>query len=85
MITNGLALIEHPLIAKELAHHVLRSLTFDFKEINVGIRARSDPIFFEELHEKLSYHEMYVKLEENHKGNNEFTTQYVHYANFNGG
>ena len=84
MIANDLALIGHPLNEYKLVDHVLRGLTSKFKEISAGICARSDPISFEELHEKLSNHEMYVKLKENHKGNNEFTSQYVSHENFSG-
>ncbi|KAJ0039048.1 hypothetical protein Pint_22927 [Pistacia integerrima] len=75
-VANDLALIGHPLTEDEIVHHVLRDLTFEFKEISVGIRARSEAISFEELYEKLSDHEMFLKLDDAHKDSHQFTAQY---------
>ena len=82
-IANDLALMGHHLNEDELIHHILRGLTPYFKEISVGIRARSKPLSFDELHEKFSDHEMYLQLEEHHKDNNTLTAQYVRHSNQN--
>ncbi|KAJ0010905.1 hypothetical protein Pint_34694 [Pistacia integerrima] len=75
-VANDLALIGHPLTEDEIVHHVLRGLTSEFKEISAGIRARSEAISFEELHEKLSDHEMFLKLDDARKDSHQFTAQY---------
>ncbi|KAJ0093601.1 hypothetical protein Patl1_26524 [Pistacia atlantica] len=75
-VANDLALIGHPLTEDEIVHHVLRGLTSEFKEISAGIRARSEAISFEELYEKLSDHEMFLKLDDARKDSHQFTAQY---------
>ena len=54
---------EHPSDI-DLVVHVLTGLGPTFKEISAAIRARDNPISFEDLHDKLVEYETFLKREE---------------------
>uniref|UniRef100_A0A2C9V077 Retrotransposon Copia-like N-terminal domain-containing protein n=1 Tax=Manihot esculenta TaxID=3983 RepID=A0A2C9V077_MANES len=62
-LANELAAAGSPIDSTELILKILSGLGLDYKEISVAIRARDTPISFEELHDKLTYHELFLKHE----------------------
>ncbi|OIT28481.1 retrovirus-related pol polyprotein from transposon tnt 1-94, partial [Nicotiana attenuata] len=63
-IADDLAASGSPLTNEELVIKVLSGLGVEYKEISVAIRARDNPISFEELFEKLLAHEVFVQHSE---------------------
>ena len=61
VIINDLALIGHSLCDEEIIIHTLNGLEDDYKELAAIIRARDLPVSFEELYDKLTDYEMYLK------------------------
>ncbi|XP_019240842.1 PREDICTED: uncharacterized protein LOC109220832 [Nicotiana attenuata] len=63
-IADDLAPSGSPLTNEELVIKVLSGLGAEYKEISVAIRARDNPISFEELFDKLLAHEVFVQHSE---------------------
>nr|XP_009787414.1 PREDICTED: uncharacterized protein LOC104235370 [Nicotiana sylvestris] len=63
-IADDLAYSGSPLTNEELVIKVLSGLGPEFKEISAAIRARDNPISFEELYDKLLAHEVFVQYSE---------------------
>ena len=63
-ISDELSIIGEPLGDIDLVVHVLNGLGPAFKEIAAAIRARENPISFEDLHDKLVEYENFLKREE---------------------
>ena len=61
VIIDDLALIGYSLCDKEIIIHTLNVLGNDYKELMVAIRARDSPVPFEELYDKLTDYEIYLK------------------------
>ena len=61
VIIDDLALIGHSLCDEEIIIHTLNGLGDDYKELAAAIRACDSPISFEELYDKLTDYEMYLK------------------------
>jgi len=65
-ISDELSIIGEPPSDIDLVVHVLNGLGPAFKEIVAAIRARDNPISFEDLHDKLVEYENFLKHEEVH-------------------
>ena len=63
-ISDELSIIGEPPSDIDLVVHVLNGLGPAFKEIAAAIRARDNPISFEDLHDKLVEYENFLKREE---------------------
>jgi len=63
-ISDELSIIGEPPCDIDLVVHVLNGLGPAFKEIAIAIRARDNPISFENLHDKLIEYENFLKREE---------------------
>ena len=63
-ISDELSIIGEPPSDIDLVVHVLNGLGPAFKEIAAAIRARDNPINFEDLHDKLVEYENFLKREE---------------------
>lgn len=63
-ISDELAIIDAPLAEDDIIIHALNGLGPEFKEIAAAVRARENPITFEELHDKLVAYEGYLQREE---------------------
>ncbi|KAJ6884938.1 hypothetical protein NC652_031820 [Populus alba x Populus x berolinensis] len=63
-ISDELSIIGEPPSDIDLVVHVLNGLSPAFKEIAAAIRARDNPISFEDLHDKLVEYENFLKREE---------------------
>lgn len=63
-ISDELSIIGEPPSDIDLVVHVLNGLGPAFKEIAAAIRARDNPISFEDLHDKLMEYENFLKREE---------------------
>jgi len=63
-ISDELLIIGEPPSDIDLVVHVLNGLGPAFEEIAVAIRARDNPISFENLHDKLIEYENFLKREE---------------------
>ena len=61
---DELALAQAPMAEKDLVIFILNGLSFEFKEISTGIKARESDISFEELHDKLTDYEVVIKQED---------------------
>ena len=61
---DELALAQAPMAEKDLVIFILNGLSFEFKEISTGIKARESDISFEELHDKLTDYEVIIKQED---------------------
>ncbi|XP_019258525.1 PREDICTED: uncharacterized protein LOC109236764 [Nicotiana attenuata] len=61
---DDLATSGSPLTNEELVIKILSGFGAEYKKISVAIRARDNPISFEELFEKLLAHEVFVQLSE---------------------
>ena len=61
---DELALAHAPMAEKDLVIFILNGLSFEFKEISTGIKARESDISFEELHDKLTDYEVIIKQED---------------------
>ena len=61
IIIDNLALIGHSLSDEEVTVHILNGLGDEYKELAVAIRARNSPVSFEELYDKLTDFEIYLK------------------------
>ncbi|RRT49323.1 hypothetical protein B296_00052488, partial [Ensete ventricosum] len=61
MIIDDLALIGHFLTDEEVLVHTLNGLSVEFKELAATLQAHDSPISFEELYNKLTYYEAYLK------------------------
>ncbi|RWV78157.1 hypothetical protein GW17_00060919, partial [Ensete ventricosum] len=61
MIIGDLALIGHSLTDEEVLVHTLNGLSPEFKELAAALRARDSPVCFEELYDKLTDYEAYLK------------------------
>ncbi|RWW86838.1 hypothetical protein BHE74_00004371 [Ensete ventricosum] len=64
VIIDDLALIDYSLSDKEVLIHTLNGLRVEFKELRAAIQARDSPMSLEELHDKLTDYEIYLKREE---------------------
>ncbi|XP_011038119.1 PREDICTED: uncharacterized protein LOC105135102 [Populus euphratica] len=64
IISDELSIIGEPPSDIDLVVHVLNGLGPTFKEIAAAIRARDNPISFEDLHDKLVEYENFLKREE---------------------
>ncbi|KAK2662259.1 hypothetical protein Ddye_000833 [Dipteronia dyeriana] len=62
-IIDDLALISHPLSDAEIVTHTLHGLDNDYKKLQAAIRIRETTMTFEELHDKLLDHEIFLKCE----------------------
>ena len=60
-MADELALIGASLSEDEILLHVLNGLSPKYKELGVVMCVRDTPISFEELHDKLIEHEIYLK------------------------
>ena len=56
-----MALIGHSLCDEEIIIHTLNGLGDDYKELAAAIRAHNSLVSFEELYDKLTDYEMYLK------------------------
>ncbi|OIT35369.1 hypothetical protein A4A49_59674, partial [Nicotiana attenuata] len=63
-ISDDLASSGSPLANEELVIKILSGLGSEYKELSAAIRARDNPISFEELYDKLLAHEMFIKHSE---------------------
>ncbi|GFZ20055.1 hypothetical protein Acr_28g0007600 [Actinidia rufa] len=63
-IANDLATIDQPVSNAHLVNHVLNRIGAEYKEISTAVRARDFIISFEQLHDKLTGYESYLKQEE---------------------
>ncbi|RWW37438.1 hypothetical protein BHE74_00057448 [Ensete ventricosum] len=61
MIIDDLTLIGHSLTDEEVLVHMLNGLSTEFKELVAAFRAHDSPISFEELYDKLTDYEAYLK------------------------
>ncbi|XP_042954636.1 uncharacterized protein LOC122291050 [Carya illinoinensis] len=61
LIANELARIDHPVSDDDLTLYILNGLGPEFREIAAPIRARENPLRFEELHDLLISHENYLR------------------------
>ncbi|CAD5178779.1 unnamed protein product [Musa acuminata subsp. malaccensis] len=61
VIIDDLALIGYFLCDEEVVIHTLNGLDTDYKELAAVIRARDSPVSFEDLYDKLTDYEMYLK------------------------
>nr|XP_009760241.1 PREDICTED: uncharacterized protein LOC104212624 [Nicotiana sylvestris]XP_016496742.1 PREDICTED: uncharacterized protein LOC107815641 [Nicotiana tabacum] len=60
-ISDNLASSGSPLSNEDLIIKILSGLESEYKELSAAIRARDNPILFEELYDKLLAHEMFIK------------------------
>lgn len=60
-IVDVLAMIGHELNNGEITVHALNGLTFDFKELVAALQACDTVPTFEDLHDKLSDYETFLK------------------------
>jgi hypothetical protein len=60
-LADEIALIDHPISADDLTIYILNGLGPDFREIAAPIRAREKSLTFEELHDLLVSHEVYLR------------------------
>uniref|UniRef100_A0A804JXP8 Uncharacterized protein n=1 Tax=Musa acuminata subsp. malaccensis TaxID=214687 RepID=A0A804JXP8_MUSAM len=67
----------HSLCDKEVVIHTLNGLDTDYKELAAAIRARNSPVSFEDLYDKLTDYEMYLKRADKLPGST-VTTQVNH-------
>lgn len=63
-VSDELATAGAPVDTAELVVKILSGLGSDYKEISAAIRARDNPISFEELQDKLVDHELFLKHED---------------------
>ena len=75
-MADELALIGASLSEDEILLHVLNGLSPKYKELGVVMCVRDTPISFEELHDKLIEHEIYLKRDMEMKENFNATAQY---------
>ncbi|KAF5479314.1 hypothetical protein F2P56_000147 [Juglans regia] len=61
LIADELARIDHPVSDDDLTLYILNGLGPEFREIAAPIRARENPLRFEELHDLLISHEGYLR------------------------
>ena len=64
IIIDNLALIGHSLSDKQVAVHILNGLEDEYKELAAAIWACDSPVSFEELYDKLTYFEIYLKCDD---------------------
>ncbi|CAL9074921.1 unnamed protein product, partial [Musa textilis] len=64
VIIDDLTLIGHSLSEEEVLVHTLNGLGDEYKELAAAIRARDSPISFEELYDKLTDYETYLKRDD---------------------
>lgn len=82
-ISDELAIIDAPLAEDDIIIHALNGLGPEFKEIAAAVRARENPITFEELHDKLVAYEGYLKREEAGSDVSIATANYTYTRRFN--
>ena len=75
-MVDELALISASLSEYEILLPVLNGLSPYYKEVGVVMRVRDTPIWFEELHDKLIEHEIYLKQDMKRKESFNATAQY---------
>ena len=75
-MSDEFAIVRSPLGEEEMVISVLKGLGSEFKELSATIRAWDSSISFEELHDKLADHEMFLKREEFKKDSVTVTTQF---------
>ena len=63
-IEDDLATIDQPVSNAHLVNHVLNGIGVEYKEIFVAVRTKDSIFNFEELHDKLTDYESYLKQEE---------------------
>ncbi|KAK3423739.1 hypothetical protein EUGRSUZ_H00940 [Eucalyptus grandis] len=63
-IANELSIIDTPFQDDDIVIRALLGISPECKELAIAIRARKNPISFEELHDKLVAYETYLKHEE---------------------
>ncbi|RWV78234.1 hypothetical protein GW17_00060827 [Ensete ventricosum] len=68
IIIDDLALMWHNLSDDEIVVHTLNGLGAEYKEFTVAIRARDSLLSFEELYDKLTDYETYLKREDRASG-----------------
>uniref|UniRef100_A0A2C9VMZ8 UBN2 domain-containing protein n=1 Tax=Manihot esculenta TaxID=3983 RepID=A0A2C9VMZ8_MANES len=61
---DELAVVGSSISNTKLIVKVLSGLKPDYRDISDVIRARDSPISFEELYDKLTYHELFIKHED---------------------
>lgn len=61
-LTDEIAVIDHPILDDDLTLYVLNRLGSDFREIAAPIHARESSLSFEELHDLLVGHDVYLHL-----------------------
>ena len=59
-LVDKISLIDHLIADDDLTLYILNGLGSDFWEIAVPIRAREKPLAFEELHDLLVGHDVYL-------------------------
>ncbi|GKV48510.1 hypothetical protein SLEP1_g55318 [Rubroshorea leprosula] len=64
VLANELAVIDKPLPNDDLTVYALNGIGLEFREISASIRARDEPLSFEELHDRLVAHEESMHKEE---------------------
>lgn len=67
-IADELATAGAPISNEELIVKILSGLGTEYREISAAIRARDSPILYEELFDKLTDHELFLKHEDLKKG-----------------
>ncbi|KAF5455087.1 hypothetical protein F2P56_024700 [Juglans regia] len=60
-LADEISLIDHPISEDDLTLYILNGLGADFREIAAPIRAREHPLTFEELHDLLVSHDVYLR------------------------
>nr|XP_016454101.1 PREDICTED: uncharacterized protein LOC107778366 [Nicotiana tabacum] len=75
-ILDNLASSGSPLSNEELVIKILSGLVSEYKELSTAIRARDNPISFEELYDKLLVYEMFIKLSDPKLENPIITAQF---------
>ncbi|KAI3461674.1 hypothetical protein Pfo_018337 [Paulownia fortunei] len=77
-LVNQLALVGTPLDEDDLILHCLNGIRCEFKEISGVVAAREQPIFFEDLHDKLVEYKDYLKSESKYEMTFPVTANYSH-------
>ncbi|PKI65029.1 hypothetical protein CRG98_014498 [Punica granatum] len=65
-IADELALAGAPITSDDVTIHVLNNIGPEFKELAAAIRAREQPIEFEELYDKWTDYELFLQRESSH-------------------
>jgi hypothetical protein len=60
-LADEISLIDHPISEDDLTLYILSGLGTDFREIAGPIHARERPLAFEELHDLLISHDVYLR------------------------